>query len=141
MTLSRKYKSSRNKPSVTRFFQIAVRRGDDPQIGRARDVFAEPFVFALLQQAQKFRLDFHRQIADFVEEKRSAFGGFYFAPVVSDRAGERTLDVPEKFAFQKLLGKARATDGDKRLVCQMAFFVDGARGDTFARAAFAKNQN
>ena len=61
--------------------------------------------------------------------------------MILDRAGERAFDVAEQFAFQKFLGKARTTDGDKWFVRQMAFFMDGAGGDTFARAALAVNQN
>ena len=41
------------------FLQIAIGRGNDAQIGRARDIFPQPFVFAFLQQAQQFWLDFH----------------------------------------------------------------------------------
>ena len=48
-------------------FQIAMGRGDDANISLAGDVFAKPFIFALLQQQEQLGLNLHRQVADFVE--------------------------------------------------------------------------
>ncbi len=88
MTLRRKYKILAKHSFGDALFQIAIGGGDDADIGLSRDVFAEPLVFALLQQAQQLGLNFHRQIADLIEKKRSAFGGLDLAPVILDRAGE-----------------------------------------------------
>ena len=140
MTLSRKNKSSRNAPSATRFFRSRL-VGDDAHIGRAGDVLAEALVFALLQEPQQLRLDFHGQVADFVEEQRAAFGRLDLAPMILDGAGEGAADVSEQFAFQQFAGEAGAADGDKRLVRQMAAVADDAGGDAFARAAFAEDKD
>ena len=52
--------------------EIAVRRGDDPQVGRARGRLADPHALAGLEHAQQLGLDRQRQLADLVEEQRAA---------------------------------------------------------------------
>ena len=57
------------------------------------------------------------------------------------RAGERALHVAEQFGFQKRFGKRAAIDGDERRFGTRAVFVDGARHQFLAGAAFAGDQH
>ena len=57
------------------------------------DVFTEALILAFLQEAEKFGLDFQRQIADFIKKKGSALGRLDLAPMIPGRAGEGAFDV------------------------------------------------
>ena len=71
--------------------QILVGRGDDADVGLDRRAAADSRIFALLQHPQQTGLRFHRHVADFIEEQRSALGLF-------EAAGERAL-APVKAPF------------------------------------------
>src|SRR5262245_46266663 len=70
-------------------FQVAIRRRDDTHVGLPGDVFTQSLVFALLKQSEQFGLDLHRQVANLVEEKGSAFRRFDLAPMILDGTCER----------------------------------------------------
>lgn len=126
---------------IDAFFKVAASGGDDAHIGLSRDIFTEPLVFALLEQTQQFGLNFQREVADLIEEKGAAGGGFDFAPMVANSASEGASDVAEKVAFQQFFGEARATHGDERLIGEMALLVNGTGDNAFASAAFAHDQD
>src|SRR6202044_697585 len=95
-------------------------------------------VLAFLQKAQQLRLDFQRQLTDFVEEKRATVGGGDLAPRRRDRAGERAFHVAEELALEQVAREARAAHGDERLRRARAPQMHLPREDAFARAAFAE---
>ena len=121
--------------------EIAVGRGDDADVGAARLRFADALVFALLEEAKQFRLDFRRQFADFVEEQRAAVGGGDFAERVDDRAGKGAFGVPEQLALEELARKRRATDGDERGFALRAARMDFAGEHALAGAAWAEKEH
>ena len=82
-----------------------------------------------------------RQVADFVQEERSALGRGDLADRVADRAGEGPLHVAEKLALQQLGGKAGAMDRDEGTRGPRAAGVDRAGQHALARAAFAADQD
>ena len=53
------------------FAQVEVGGGDKPYIGIPGDVFADPFVFLFLDEAQEFGLDRQGQVADLIQEERA----------------------------------------------------------------------
>ncbi len=71
-----------------RFFQIPIRRGDDPHIDFHILVAADPAEFTLLNHPQQLHLNRRRRIADLVEEDGSAIGDFEQAGLVRNGAGE-----------------------------------------------------
>ena len=77
---------------------------------------AEARDLARLENSQKLGLESERQIADFVEKYRAAVRGFEQAWLRRDCPGERAALVAEELALEQRLGKARAIDGQKRLV-------------------------
>src|ERR1700726_617181 len=56
-------------------------------------------------------------------------------------AGERSLFVSEKFAFNQSFGQRRAVDSHERALAARAERVDGARDHFLARAALSGNQD
>ena len=69
-------------------FQIAIRRGDDADVCRARAILAHALIAFFLEHAQKFTLHVQRHFTDFVQKQRAAFGRFKAAGAVLDGAGE-----------------------------------------------------
>ena len=99
------------EPSGCHFrLQVAVGRGDDPQVHLAplqRPYGAE---FALLQQAQQLDLHIQRQVADFVEKRRAVVGQFHQPAFVLHGAAERALHVPEELALHQRAHQRAAID-------------------------------
>ena len=115
--------------------------GDDPDIHPERPGGAHLFDFALLNQAQQLHLEFHRQLADFVEKQRAAIGALHLAALGRKGAGERPLGVAEELRFHQVLGDGSAVNGYKRLVFAAAVVMDGARQQFLAGAGFAADQH
>ena len=87
--------------SVTIAREVAIGRGDEPDVDADRLVAAEALEFLFLQHAQEFRLQLERNVADLVEEQRAAVGQLEAADLLRDRAGERALLVAEQLAFEQ----------------------------------------
>src|ERR1035441_1098515 len=121
--------------------EVAVGRGQQPHIGETRDVFAQPLVFALLQQAEQFGLDLDWKIANFVKKQRPTLGGGDLAPMILHRPRERAPDMAEQLALQQFLGKTGTTDSDEGLVSQVAVLMHRARGHGLPSAAFTANED
>ncbi len=67
----------------------------------------------LLQNPQKFGLQFQRNVADLIEKNGAFVGEFEAANFLADRAGEGAALVAEKFAFQQAAGNGGAIDFDE----------------------------
>src|SRR5262249_37714832 len=113
--------------------QVAMCRRDDPQIHLAPLSRAYRAKFLLLQQAKQLDLQFQRQIADLVEERRAAIGQFDQSLLILRRAAERTLHVPEQFALHQRADQRAAVDRDEPAA--RIGLVDAARNHFLARAA------
>jgi len=120
--------------------EIAIGGGDDADLGVSGGVFAEAFVFAFLEEAKEFGLNFLGEFTDFVEEEGAAVGGVDLAPLVLDGPGEGPADVAEEFALEEFFGEGGTADGDEGFVGEVAAFVDGFGDDAFSGAAFAEDE-
>ena len=76
--------------------EVAVGRGDQSNIRLSLSCFAKSFVRAVIEEPQKTRLRIRREVADFIEEQRSALAFLDLPGHVRHRAGERALAVPEE---------------------------------------------
>jgi hypothetical protein len=76
--------------------QVAVGRGQDPDVDLDRAIAADPLDLALLEHPQQLRLERDVELADLVEEDRAALGLLEAAEVLTDRAGEAALLVAEQ---------------------------------------------
>src|SRR6185312_2744191 len=84
--------------------EIAICRGDDPDVDAASLIVADPAELLRLEDAQQLRLERQRQLADLVEEQRAAVSGGEQALAIARRVGERAADVAEQLVLEQLLG-------------------------------------
>ena len=126
---------------LDRILQIHVRRRDETHIGSARRVVADPFVLPVLDEPQQLRLQGERQVADLVQEERAAVARRDAARVVANRAGERSPDMPEEFAFEQLQREGRTGDDAERLIRAVAPGMDGSCENGLPRPALPAEQD
>ena len=84
---------------LDQLFQILVGGGDAAEVHLDGLVAAHAGDFALLQYAQQVGLGLQGNVADFVQENRSALGNFELAFLAVLGAGEGALFMPEELAF------------------------------------------
>ena len=77
-----------------RLLNVAVRRGNDPDVRLNRLVSADPFELVLLQHPQQFYLHRGGQFADFIQEQRSLVGCFEPADASGRRSGKGPFSCP-----------------------------------------------
>ena len=121
--------------------QVTVRRGDEPHIHLDRLAAAEPLELLLLKHAQQLRLQFLRDIADFVEEQRPAVGQFEF-----DRPRRSTAPVNAPFSWPNSSLSSRPVG----IAAQLSFTnvrdgggcaVDAAGDQFLAGTRFARDEH
>ena len=95
----------------------------------------------LLQEAQQLDLDRDREVADLVEEERSAVRRLGATDTALRRPGEGTLLVAEQLALHERFRKRRAVERDERLVPASRQPLDCPRHQLLARAARAADEH
>lgn len=120
-------------------FQRPVGGGDQAHVGAAGFRAAQPFIAALLNDAQQFGLGKRGQISHFIQKQRAAVRLFKAAPVQALRSRERAALVAEQLVFHQRFGQGRAVQGDEGSVRTRACRVDGQRGKLLARSAFPRS--
>ena len=70
--------------------------------------------FFFLQHAEQLGLQIQRQLANFIEKRGAAIGGFDQADLLAHRAGERAFHMSEQFALHERTHHRRAIDSDER---------------------------
>src|SRR5439155_165033 len=91
-----------------------VSRGDDPHVHFDRLRSADAGELPLLQEAKKFRLREHAEVADLVQEQRAAVGELDLAEPARQSAREGAFLMPEQLALDEGLRDGRAVEGDER---------------------------
>ena len=76
--------------------------------------------FFFLDRPQQLGLQIDRQLADFVEENRSALGGGQQTVLRPHRAGEGAAHIAEQFALDQGRHQRAAVDRDEGLVFERA---------------------
>ena len=99
---------------LDQFFEVLVGGGDAAEVHVDDLVAANAGDFALLQHPQQIGLRLEGDVADLIEENRSAFGDFELAFLAVLRAGERAFFVTEEFALEQCLGQSAAVNDDQR---------------------------
>ncbi len=121
--------------------QIAVRGGDQTNVDGAVVALAEALHGARFEHAQQLGLHGERQLADLVEEDRSARSGLERAGPRPHRAGEGAPRMPEQLPLDERAGQRRAVDDDERLRGALRGRVDGARRQLLAGPRLAEQQD
>ena len=85
-----------------------MRRRDEPDVNFMRTVAAESLEFLLLQDAQQFRLQLQRYVADFVKKQRTSVGQLEPPRLLRDSAGKCTFFVAKQLTLQKSKRDCRA---------------------------------
>src|SRR5215470_12836626 len=86
---------------LNHLFQIAIRRGHETHIDSFCMSAPQAFELAFLQSTQELGLDFHRNIANFVEKQGPLIRQFEAADLLRDRAGKCAFFMSEQLAFEK----------------------------------------
>src|SRR5258706_14558288 len=68
--------------------EVTIGRGYQPNVNFLRTCASQAFEFSILQNAQKFRLEFQGNVSDFVQKQSSLICQFKPANLLGDRARE-----------------------------------------------------
>ena len=88
--------------------EILIGCGHDAHVDAMGMRAAQPFELLLLQNPQQLRLQFERNIADFIQEQRAAVRRFETADLLRHGAREGAPFVTEELAFEKSQRNRRA---------------------------------
>jgi len=83
--------------------QVALRRGENPDVYLDGLVTPHAFEFAFLQHAQQFGLQVEGNLADLVEQQGAAVGEFEPSFTSVGGAGKAPFSWPEELAFDQVL--------------------------------------
>jgi len=122
-------------------FEIGVGRGDDANVDSLRLGLADRHDLVLLEEAQEFRLDVQRQIADLVEKQRAAGRRADQPGLIRDRAGETAAPVAEQLTVGEIASGGRAVVRQKRAGAAVRTDVNRARDQLLAGAALSRDQH
>ena len=104
-------------------------------------VAADSAECAFLQKTQQLDLSLHCQIANFVEEERSAIGNFCTTLAHVNGTCESAFFVTEKFAFHKIFREGCAVERYKRLVFTRRKLHNCTSDHLFTRTATTANKH
>ena len=88
-------------------FEIAVRRGDDPDVHANRLRAAEPLDRPLLQHPQQLHLHVERQVANLVEKDGRMIGHLEAPDLARQRAGKRAPSRGRTARFRSASAESR----------------------------------
>jgi hypothetical protein len=121
--------------------KITVRCRQHPHIGLYRFFASHPFVAVILEKAQEQDLSGWSDVTYFIEKKSSALCSLDSTLFLIYGAGESTLFVPEKLAFEERRRVGRTVADYKRSPAPMALPVNGTRDQFFACTVLTGDQN
>ncbi len=122
-------------------FQVAVGGRDQAHIDLLRLHRANPTNLTFLQHPEQPSLSLERQFADFVEEQRSAVGGFDQACTSSAGAGKGTFLMAEQFGLDQCFRNGCTVNRNHRCLGAPRKVVQSAGDQFLAGARFALNQH
>src|ERR1017187_2564328 len=105
--------------------QVLISGGDHAYVHRDRAAAAEALDLPLLQNAQEFRLEFQRKVADFIEKQRAAIRGLKASLALGNGARKGASLVPEEFTLQQRRGNRGTVNGYERLLAARAGSMEG----------------
>ena len=126
---------------LARGLQVAVGRGNEPQVHLELAHAADPHDLAFLQHPQDLGLEQGRNVADLVEEDRAAVGLLQQPLFLILRAGEGALLEAEQLRFEQRVGDGAAVDRHEGLLVPRAPAVDRPGDQFLAGAALAGDQH
>src|SRR5438876_2269562 len=122
-------------------FEVPVRGCDYSDVDALRTRATEPLELPLLEHPQQLRLQLERDVADLVEEERSAVGQLETADPLRDGPGESAALVAEELALEQPRRDGGAVDLDERPPSAPAQVVKGAGDQLLAGARLAADEH
>ncbi len=114
--------------------KIAIGRSDQADVDLITMRGADRLDFVGLDRAEQLRLEPERQLADLVEEQRSAVGRAEVAHRIFAGISERSAHVSEQLRFGQRLDQVGTVEGDERPTGRRAERMQRA-GDVFLAGA------
>src|SRR5262249_23191396 len=126
---------------ANRLEQIAIGRGNDPDVDLDRLRPADALELALLEHAQELDLNVHRHLPDLIQEDRASLGQFESPDPPLDRSGERAFLMAEQLAFDQPTRQRGAVDLDEWFIAAGAGRMDGAGKKFLAGTGLAGDEH
>src|SRR5438309_9598607 len=92
--------------------EIAIGRGNHPDVGALIARRANAAKTALLEKVQQLNLHLKRQVADLIQKQSRAIGGLQQSAAQRAGAGESSPLVAKELGFKKRLRQRTAVDGN-----------------------------
>src|SRR5688500_2890263 len=121
--------------------EIAVRCRNDTHIDPNRLGSTNRNDLALLQCAQQLDLECRRHLADFIHEERAALRRREQSFLVTHRAREAALYMPEQLGFEQVFRKRARVDRIERTALALRQLMDVPRENFLTRTALAGDEN
>jgi hypothetical protein len=121
--------------------QILIRCGDYTDINLKGAAASQALELLFLENPQKFRLQFERQIPDLVKKQRAAVRGLKSADGLIHGARVRAPFMPEQFALEQGAGDRRAVKGHETVLPSRAGVMNRLGDYFFAGSSFALYQD
>jgi hypothetical protein len=118
--------------------EVAVSRGDDPDVHLDALVAPYPLEFALLKDPEQLGLQLRPEIADLIEKYGAPVGDLQPPLAHFVRPRESAPLVAEQLTLQKLVAKRNAVDHHERPIVAGTPLMDPAREDFLAGATLAE---
>ena len=130
------------KPAILDcLLQVDMGGGKNPDIDGDRPTAPDALDVLFLKKAQQIRLQLQRQIADFIQQQRSAVGSLDSPHLALMGPGEGALLVAEQLRLDEVLRNAATVDGNERLIRAAREIMQCARNHFLAGTAFAANHH
>src|SRR5688572_1668638 len=117
--------------------EVPVGRGHDADVNVQRLGATDALEAFFLECTQDLRLEWQRQVADFIQKQRAAMRQLEAAGFPRDGARERALLVPEQFRFEQRVRNRRAVDRHEGRVGAGTERMQAAGKQLLARAALS----
>ena len=120
---------------------VAVGSTDEADINRYLFGIADTNDSTVLQHAQEFRLQVQWDIANLIEEKRTAVGLLELTHMVGMCIGESTFDMSKQFALEECFGNSACVHAHHRTVGTRREAVDLVGKDILTRTILARDED
>src|ERR1700733_4463711 len=121
--------------------QVAVRSGNDPNIGLDGSSSTDTLKFVFLQNTQESDLRHGRELPNLIEEDRASFGQFKAAQTLLSCTRKGALFVAKQFRGDQVTRNGSAVHTHKSSQRAMRPLMDGAGHQFLASSGFACDEN
>src|SRR3954471_11793630 len=122
------------------FRDFAVGGGYNSHVHSDGSIPTQTLEFLVLQNAKQLRLQFERNLADFIQKQRAFVSQLKPTDLLADCSSKGAFFVPKKLAFQKPSGDGGTVKLHQIAAGSRAQFVDRTRYQLFASAGLSQNE-